>query len=407
MTELEINKKINNLNFFGTNKELKKILLYLFKNTNSSTNTETVDLDIATYIPFTNIVPFKDFPCVMQQKQINEPITITPNTVGAIPGANAILRLVADGIQANTPVFLNAQQITGSSGWDNRAGIVNIVQMQFDGSSFYFSIVQTALGDVLDLQKPVLVSSEIDESGTTAKLTFNEDLLVTSVPKLTDFSGATITNLVILNKVVTLKISPALATGTTKIIYSGIAIKDLAGNTTLAFTTDVTVTAKQVITPVNLASRDTGINEISIGTYVATSGGGWKPAIANGFVFVDDKTFEMTASSGTFGQGIIGLDATAKSAAILGDWPNLDLGMAWYGGNYQAMQEGKGQIPCGAYVGGDLVRLKRVKGLITAEYKRGAGVWTNLFNFPNPINVPLVPVIYLNDATSQTSVVIY
>ena len=81
--------------------------------------------------------------------------------------------------------------------------------------------------------------------------------------------------------------------------------------------------------------------------------------------------------------------------------------MAWYGGNYQAMQQGQGQVPCGGYVGGDLVRLTRVAGVIKAQRKRGTTDWVDLFAFPAINNAPFAPVIYLNDATSQTSVVIY
>ncbi|WP_395073911.1 Ig-like domain-containing protein [Flavobacterium sp.] len=356
---------------------------------------------------FSNAPTFTAFPLVMAQKQITTPLTITVITRGAIAGASVLMRLIADGVLANTPVFVGAEQVTGSSGWDNRAGIINLVQMQFDGTDFYFSIVQKALGSVLDLQVPAFVSSAINAAGTIATLTFNEDLLATSVPTSANFTGVTVTSATILNKVVTLNISPAVAVGTTNIVYSGTSIKDLAGNASLGFTTAVTVAPSQVITLVNLSSRNAGINEFTIGTYVAVTGGNWKPAMTASPIFAGDKTFEMTASSGTFGQGIIGLEATSTTAATLGDWPNLDLGMAWYGGNYQAMQQGQGQVPCGNYQNGDLIRMVRVAGIIKAQRKRGSTDWLDLFAFPNTINTALFPVIYLNDATSQTSLVIY
>ena len=80
--------------------------------------------------PFSNSPKFTSFPLVMEQKQITAPLTITPFVTGAIPGAIVLMRLVADGVQANTPVFNNAKQITGSSGWDNAVGTVNIINMQ-------------------------------------------------------------------------------------------------------------------------------------------------------------------------------------------------------------------------------------------------------------------------------------
>ncbi len=407
MTKRELNKKIKTLSFIGNTKFLKEILYFFSENIEANnTNLPNNDaLNNVKYVTFNNSVSFKNFPLVMQQKQINEPTTISVNTTGAIAGASILMRLVADGNIANTPLISGAEQITGSSGWDNRAGIVNLIQFQFDGTDYYYSIFQKANGVVLDLQAPVLVSSVFDSSLGKFILTFNENLSTTSLPLASKFIGLSVSKVSVLGKTIILTTLALPNTATVNLQYSGTDIKDLAGNSAIPFQTNITISVAP--NPVNLASRVSGINEISVGTYVATTGNSWKPAIATSKNFVGDQTFEMTASSGTSGQGIIGLDATAVDAVTLGDWPNLDLGMAWYGGNYQAMQQGQGQVPCGGYIAGDLVRLDRVAGVIKAQRKRGATDWVDLYAFPTANNTPFATVLYLNDATSQCSLVIY
>ena len=263
MTTLQ---KINKLTYFNLLNLVKEILLEFSSKTSIGATSSAVSQ------AFSNTPTFTAFPLVMAQKQINAPTTITINRTGAVAGASVLMRLIADGVSANTPIFVGAEQVTGSSGWDNRAGIINLVQIQFDGTDFYFSIVQKALGAVLDLQAPTFVSSTINTAGTIATLTFNEDLLTTSLPIASNFTGATVASSTIVNKVVTLNISPALASGTTtNLVYLGTGIKDLAGNSSSGFTTPLTVAPVSVITPVNLASRLPDISEVSIGSNFPTT----------------------------------------------------------------------------------------------------------------------------------------
>ena len=239
-----------------------------------------------------NISPtFKSFPLVVAQKLITAPLTITPNTTGAIAGASVLMRFVADGNIANTPIFLGAEQVSGSSGWDNRAGIVNLVQMQFDGVDFFYSIVQKALGAVLDLQAPVLVSSEINITpfGTKAILTFNENLLSTSLPTQSDFNNFNILNTTINGKILTLFFSKAFEAGITLVLqYSGNSIKDLAGNLANSFTTSIVIPNVNAIIPANLDSRQSGIDQVSVGTYKKNLAG-WRVAMSSSLNFVATK----------------------------------------------------------------------------------------------------------------------
>ena len=361
-----------------------------------------------TIKPFNSLINFNSFPLVMEQKQITSPLVITCNTSGSIPGASVIFRLVADGNPTNTPLFLNSQQITGSSGWDNRSGIVNIINMQFDGTDFYFSIVQKALGVVLDLQAPAFVSSAINAAGTIATLTFNEDILQTSLPIAANFTGATITSASIVVKVLTLNISPALVQGTTtNLVYNGTTIKDLAGNATSTFATSLTVAPLQVITPVNLDSRQTNLIEVTVGTYKKVVSGGWTSGISTTLNFVGDKIFEVSDASLSSSQAIIGLDTRTVADGNL-IYQNLKLGICHYSGSYKAFIDGN-QIPLIGYAAGDRMRMIRTLGVLKAQYKRGSADWTDLFTFPSTATTTgaLSTCLFLDDLNSQLTIITY
>lgn len=399
---MTLQQKINRLTSFNNLSLLKTILTELCSKIGYGTPSSSGS-NGSVFKTFESVVTFTAFPLVMAQKQINAPLTITCSAVGALPGASVLLRLVADGVQANTPVFSNAQQITGSSGWDNRAGIINIVQMQFDGTSFYFSIVQTALGAVLDLQAPTLVSSAINAAGTIATLTFNEDLLVTSVPTGANFTGVTVTSASVLNKVVTLNISPAVAVGTTNIVYSGTAIKDLAGNVSAGFTTPVTVAPVQVITPVNLASRQTGIDEVSVGTY-KNNVGGWKVALSSTLNFVGDKTFETSDASLAGSGAIIGLDTRTVADSNIA-YQNVKYWIGYYGGSYKAATNGSQTGALANYVSGDKMQLVRTGTNLVARLVRNDGTLIDLFTWTGVIE-SLATLTILDDLNAQISLTI-
>ena len=353
---------------------------------------------------FSNTPTFTAFPLVMAQKQINAPTTITVNRIGAVAGASVLIRLIADGVSANTPVFVGAEQVTGSSGWDNRAGIINIVQMQFDGTDFYFSIVQKALGAVLDLQAPTFVSSTINAAGTIVTLTFNEDLLATSLPIASNFSGATVTSASIANKVVTLNISPALVQGTTtNLVYNGTTIKDLAGNVAAGFTTQLTVAAVAVITPVDLASRQAGIDQVSVGTYKKNLGG-WRVALSPTLNFVGDKTFRTSDASMAGTGAIIGLDTRLVADANIA-YSNIKYWIGYYGGSYKAATNGAQTGALAGYIAGDKMQLKRTGTNLVAQLEGADGTLTDLFTWTG-VSESLSTLAILDDNAAQISLTI-
>lgn len=75
----------------------------------------------------------------MPQTSVTSAIAFTV-VAGPLKGANTYLRLVANG--TNTPTFSGMREWGGSSGFDNRNGIVNEIQFFNDGVDSWYSISQ-------------------------------------------------------------------------------------------------------------------------------------------------------------------------------------------------------------------------------------------------------------------------
>ncbi len=358
--------------------------------------------------PFVSVVTFKSFPLVMAQKVITGPLIITKDVTGAVPGAAVLMRFVADGVAINTPVFTGFTQVTGSSGWDNRAGIVNLVQMQYDGTDYWFSIVQATVGAITDLQAPALLTSAISSTGGIVTLTYNEDLLSTSVPTPAMFSGGTVTSVAVSGKVVTLTLLPVIASGAVlNLGYTGNLIKDLAGNAAPVFTASMTVSSVSTTpVPVSLASRDTGFTEVVVGTYKTVSGGSWIGGVSTSLNFIGDATYETTDTSLAPSQGIIGLHPTATSIGALGSYPGIHVGIAYYGGNVNILQQGS-QVNYGGWVAGTNMRIKRTGSTFVAQKKVAGGNWTTFHTYSYLLSAPMSTSMILNDNLNTMSAGVY
>jgi hypothetical protein len=205
--------------------------------------------------PFTSNPTFQNLPNVIATKVVNAPLTISPDTTGAIAGAMVIMRFVADGVTANTPSFAGMRTLTGSSGWDNRAGFLNLVQMLYDGTDYWHSIGQDADQGIADATAPLLNTRSFNAAGNQITLFYNEVLLVSSVPPTTAFTGATVTNVAISGTTVILTVNPAIAAGASITLgYTGTGIKDLAGNSAATFSGAISVPAATDTTPPTLSS---------------------------------------------------------------------------------------------------------------------------------------------------------
>lgn len=359
---------------------------------------------------FSSTVTFTAFPLVMSQKVINAPLTITMSPAGAVAGASVLMRFVADGVMLNVPKFVGCTQVTGSSGWDNTAGMVNLVQFQYDGTTYWFSVVQATGGALTDLQPPARLTSTINLSGNTIVITFNEDLLLTAVPVPSDFTGATVTNAVVAGKTVTLTLNPAKATGSTfNLAYVGATIRDLGGNLSPGFTDSLTVAAAvPVPIPMALQSRDVGLNEVSVGTYSIASavGGTWLGGVSSTLNFVGDAIYETTDTTQAPSQGIIGLHPTAIVIGNLGSYQGIHVGIAYYGGAVNILQQNT-QINYGPHAVGNNYRIRRTGTVFIAQKKVGAGAWTTFHTYSYSTAAPMSTNMILNDGSNRMSAGVY
>lgn len=89
---------------------------------------------------YATAIKFDGFPTVYSEHTLTGATTFTINSTGAIPGATAILRLVGNG--SAVPDFTAFKHSTGSSGWDGRVGILNIVMAFYDGANYWYTVFQ-------------------------------------------------------------------------------------------------------------------------------------------------------------------------------------------------------------------------------------------------------------------------
>lgn len=137
------------------------------------------------------------------------------------PAANAVrdalvyLRLIGNGI--NTPTFGGAfKEFGSSSGYDLRNGIVNIVQMFYDGYDYWYSIGQAASPTAVDTTAPVVSTQTVENAApTVVVLTASEQLAAGFVPAAAAFavSGHTVSSVALSGNLINLTVTPAFTNG--------------------------------------------------------------------------------------------------------------------------------------------------------------------------------------------------
>lgn len=88
-------------------------------------------------IPFNN-----EFTTMLVEHIVNGPLTLTINQNNQVIKGGAYLIIVADG--TNTPNLSAFKRTTTSSRYDNRDGIVNVLNFLFDGKYYWLNIWQDA-----------------------------------------------------------------------------------------------------------------------------------------------------------------------------------------------------------------------------------------------------------------------
>jgi hypothetical protein len=112
---------------------------------------------------YTASIPFDTLITTMS-KTITGPITLTPNTVGAVGGYGTLLRVTADG---NNEPDVSAFKVAAGSSYVNINGVVNLYCFWYDGFSDYWVNIVTATvagGSAVQLSPPTIAASAISST---------------------------------------------------------------------------------------------------------------------------------------------------------------------------------------------------------------------------------------------------
>jgi hypothetical protein len=256
------------------------------------------------------------------------------NTPNKAPGSRAFLRLVADGVPANTPTFPGYKLLL--SNWNNGAGISNLLEFFFDGVDHYLS-VNSAIGAIpADVIAPARVGLPVLNSARTQiAIAYDEPITGTVTPGSYVLTGATITSLSIVGQSVVIVVPAITAGATVTLAYTGQTIVDGAGNpapTFAAIALDTSVAA-----PV-FNNRNASLSE-SNGVYTPGTALAWDAIGASSTpIFVGAATFDLKVNGN---QGNSGLMMAVDADAALTGYATFDYGIyKEYNANYKQLTNG-------------------------------------------------------------------
>lgn len=198
--------------------------------------------------PFASTLSFDKAITAYDQKTVTGPLTFSVMAgLPLVPGATAIVRLIADG--SNTPIFSAFKLAIGSAEYDTRAGYLNVLNFWYDGVEFWVSILQQVgaiAAPVFDTTPPVLQSASVNASDAAkVDLVYSELLSAVNVPAPSAYTatGRTVTAVTVVNNIITLTLSAAVAPSTSiTVAYTPPGtekVQDQAGNFAASFTQSV------------------------------------------------------------------------------------------------------------------------------------------------------------------------
>jgi len=131
--------------------------------------------------PFTSAIPLNALSRGMRPTCVTGPITFSA-APGAIPGANCVVGLTADGVTGHAPNFGPFTLAAGATGWNNAAGTGNTLYFSVDatGALFYSNTPST-------IPVPCVLSTSASGSAITIGLGGSSIVTVT-IPPLSAFT---------------------------------------------------------------------------------------------------------------------------------------------------------------------------------------------------------------------------
>lgn len=285
--------------------------------TNFTTIASAVNFLIPQTVSFSTSVPFSGN-LFMPQQTITGALAFT---VAASPqlGARTYTRLVSNGV--NVPTFVGMKEWGGSSGYDNRSGIVNELEFFYDGNDYWYSYSQAVGATAVDTTAPTASSSAVaDAAPTVVVITMSEPLDVGFVPATSAFavSGHTVSSITISGSTINVTVLEAFANGdaASTVSYTqpgSNQVRDLAGNLLASFAS-LAIT-NNVAAPATAPAQVTGL---TLGTATQNSQPLTWTAPSNGGSAITDYIVQWAvAGSGTWNTFADGT-STATSTTVTG-----------------------------------------------------------------------------------------
>lgn len=273
---------------------------------------------------FTTVIPLTSPGAVYLPQQAVASVLGFSIAAAPVQGALCYVRLAADG--TNVPTYAGMKEWGGSSGYDNRNGIINEVQFFYDGYDYWYSISQAIGATAVDAIPPTASSAAVANSAPTiVSILMSEAMNGTYVPAASAFTigGHAVSNVAISGSSINLTCSAAFVNGEAArtIAYTQTGTnnaRDLAGNllgnfTALAITNNVGAVATGVtmagptggatsVASTNFTVGVTPVGSAITGTVIVTpsdggGGGTFSPTSVNLTTGAPTATFTYTPSA--------------------------------------------------------------------------------------------------------------
>jgi len=327
-------------------------------------------------IPFATVVPLTQVGTAFMPSQTVASVLAFSVAASPVRGALAFVRLVADGV--NAPTFSGMKEWNGSSGYDNRNGIVNVVQFFCDGVDVWYSIAQ-AVGAAPVAAKP--------GAPTIGSASAGDGIASVAFTAPSSNGGAAITEYAVtaykasdnsVVKTVTAASSPANFTGLTNgvAVYFKVAATNSAGTGPQSAASNAVTPAVAAVTYTRLNNL-TNVTEIGTGPY---SYAGVAGSAYNGAGGVSPRLPENTDGSIAFKMNSLASGNSFLLGVSVGSSkvPYQNTFIALYADagnsqNYTTITDGNagGRVATGlAAQDGDIMRVRRSGTRFTAEVAR-------------------------------------
>ncbi len=334
-------------------------------------------------IAYVSAIPFDQGLSSMPRQTMSANRVFTINSTNAIVGGSATIQIIADGSHSiDYSVFKEA---TGSSGFVNISGIINVFTFWFDGIDYWVTIYQQ-IGQVpIDIIPPSLSSATVENANPNKiVLTYSETLNSSIVPATTDFAasgGKTVTAVAIAGAVVTLTVdSNYLYTDTINVSYTPGTnkIQDLVGNLAVALSSQAVTNNISGYVALAVTTNTSNLTNNGNGTYAfATSalGRGYGNKQFTGDFIIGWKYHPHGSSTGVFGGIHVNNTDTTANYAGVSHWIG-DAGT----NHYYSGDAGSNVADSGvAAADNDLIQLVRTGTTVVASKSSdGGSTWTTI-----------------------------